>query len=352
MEEIINKPLIKRKRNRYWEIYISKVLKKISSKSGITSNAKQQLNSVLCQLSEIISTIVFNLTIYAKKKTIDTKEVLNAFRVMLPGELGKNVIEEGLKAVNSFKLNRSERNTNKYRNRQDKAGIIFPPSIAEKFLRNFGYYQIMVSSTAPVCFATAVQYIATNILLLAKNVTGLNRVRITIRDLELAVRNDKELNHLFVKRNIVFLGGGVVPYIHPSLLSKKLRKKVIKNVKNKTDNTLDKVSFVKKHRYRPGTVAIREIRKFQNLSNCLAFARLPFEKLVRSIITEQNPNTKMKVSKEVFTVLQYFIEQKMVELLRLTNDLAIHAGRVKITPEDIRLADYISNQGSSVKHSK
>ena len=57
-----------KKRNHFFEIYISKVLKQISPQNGITLNAKQQLNSFLCILLKEISSMVSELTKISKKK--------------------------------------------------------------------------------------------------------------------------------------------------------------------------------------------------------------------------------------------------------------------------------------------
>ena len=136
----------------------------------------------------------------------------------------------------------------------------------------------MVSKTAPICLAAALEYITCEILELASTSAKENkRIRITIRDLELSIRNDPELNQLFNKLNIKFLGGGSIPLIHPSLISKKYKRKLPK--KQSSENTIKKP-----HRFRPGTVSIREIKRLQKISNCLTFAKLPFEKLVRQIV--------------------------------------------------------------------
>ena len=84
----------------------------------------------------------------------------------------------------------------------------------------------------------------------------------------MGVRNNKDLNSLFIKENMSFLGGGVKPYIHVSLLKK--HKKQKKQEQKEGDK--------KKHRFRPGTVSLREIKKYQKLSNCLTYAKFPFEK--------------------------------------------------------------------------
>ena len=56
-EHIINK----KKKPHFFEIYILKVLKQISYNSSITSNSKQQINSLLCILSKCISKKIMNL---------------------------------------------------------------------------------------------------------------------------------------------------------------------------------------------------------------------------------------------------------------------------------------------------
>ena len=321
----------KKKKSRFFETYISKVLKQVSESNGITSNSKQQLNSALCLISRIIARTAITLTEMAKKKTMSDKEIKNALLIILPGQLAANAIIEGQKAVLHFEKDVNEKGTS----RQQKAGILFSPAIVEKFLRNFGYSKVMVTSQAPVYLAGALEYLTSEILENASvSAKDNKRIRINIRDLEMGVRNDTELNMFFTSNSISFLGGGVTPFIHPSLLVKKNRAK--KRPKNPTDG--DK----KKHRFRPGTVCIREIRRFQKISNCLTFAKFPFEKFVRQVVTTHN-TTPMKISKDVFIVLQYFIEQQITSLLRNANFAAIHAGRVKLLPVDIDFVHAISS---------
>lgn len=311
----------KKKKSRFFETYISKVLKQVADKNGITSNSKQQLNSALCIVARTISLVVTRLTEIAKKKTMSDKEVANTVRILFSGDLAENSIREGVKSVEKFSAEASKGSS-----RQGKAGIIFPPSIAEKFLRNFGYSKVMVTSTAPVFLAAVLEYLVAEILILAsKSATNNKRIRITIRDLQLSVGEDQELSTLFDKLNISFLGGGVVPYIHSCLITKKPRKKKTK--------TVDAAGVKKPHRFRPGTVALREIKKFQKMSNCLTFAKFPFERFVRQVVNKNN--TGMKISKDVFIILQYFIEQYVVGILKDANAAAIHAGRVKLMLTDI-----------------
>jgi len=341
MEEnknVINNKVVKKKKSHMFETYISKVLKQISPSNGITNNAKQQLNSILCHIIKHISMLTVKLTMAGKKKTISLKEVENSLTLVLFGKLLENSLKEGKKSCDNISNN--EKNINS--SRQNKAGIIFPPSLVEKFLRDFGSSNIMIGNLSPIFLASVLEYICFEILDLSVNYCKENKhIRITIRDLELSVRNDVELNNLFVKVNMSFLGGGVLPYIHSSLLNK-TKTKIKKKKNDEKENT---------HRFRYGTLAIKNIKKQQKLSNCLILSKSPFEKLVRSIF-KKNKIEFQKFSKDVFIVLQYFIEQYIVELLRNSNFLAIHSNRVKLIPYDILLYNSFINGGRENPYTK
>jgi histone H3 len=91
----------------------------------------------------------------------------------------------------------------------------------------------------------------------------------------------------------------------------------------------------KPHRYRPGTVALREIRKFQK-TTCLLFRKLPFYRLVREVMGDFN--TKLNIQAYAVLALQEASEAYLVGLFEDTNLCAIHAKRVTIMPRDIQLA--------------
>ena len=316
------KQVKQRKTMRYFETYISRVLREVSHENGIKSNAKQQLNSILCIICEEISKLCTRLTRMSKKKTLSVKEVDNAVRIIMVGELAKNSTMHGMRAVENFN------DTNcKHTSRQNKADIIFPPSITEKYLRNFEMSRIMVTGDSPIYLAAVMEYLCYEILDIACNITiEYKRKRISVRDLKLSIKNDFEINALFVNMGLSFLGGGVVPHIHPILFNKRCKKKKQYNI------PLDHTAPAKKHRFRPGTVALREIRKYQRSSNPL-FAKQPFDRLVRNIVNKCNP--EMKIGKDVFIIMQYFIEQYITDFLYTVGLASIHAGRVKIVSSDI-----------------
>merc|ERR1712182_105029 len=89
----------------------------------------------------------------------------------------------------------------------------------------------------------------------------------------------------------------------------------------------------KPHRYRPGTVALREIRKCQK-STELLIRKLPFQRLVREIA--QDFKTDLRFQSSAVMALQEASEAYLVGLFEDTNLCAIHAKRVTIMPKDIQ----------------
>ena len=91
----------------------------------------------------------------------------------------------------------------------------------------------------------------------------------------------------------------------------------------------------KARRYRPGTVALREIRRYQKTSELL-IQWMPFQRLVREIAQVHNPYLQFQSG--AILALQESAEAYLVGLLEDTNLRAIHAKRVTIMPKDMQLA--------------
>ncbi|KAI4601280.1 centromeric DNA-binding histone H3-like protein cse4 [Pestalotiopsis sp. 9143b] len=100
----------------------------------------------------------------------------------------------------------------------------------------------------------------------------------------------------------------------------------------------DPVPAGRKRRYRPGTLALREIRKLQN-STDLLLRKLPFSRLVREIALTFRPRDDgMRWQSQAIMALQEAAEAFLVHLFEDTNLCAIHAKRVTIMQKDIQLA--------------
>ena len=100
-------------------------------------------------------------------------------------------------------------------------------------------------------------------------------------------------------------------------------------------------SVKKPHRYRPGTVALREIRRYQK-STELLIRKLPFQRLVREIAQEFK--TDLRFQGSAVLALQEAAEAYLVGLFEDTNLCAIHARRVTIMPRDVQHARRIRGE--------
>ena len=115
------------------------------------------------------------------------------------------------------------KSTKKSQTKSSKAGLQFPVGRIGRFLKK-GRYAARVGAGAPVYMAAVLEYLCAEILELAGNAARDNKkTRIIPRHLQLAVRNDEELNKLLGK--VTIAQGGVLPNIHTVLLPKKTETK-------------------------------------------------------------------------------------------------------------------------------
>lgn len=92
----------------------------------------------------------------------------------------------------------------------------------------------------------------------------------------------------------------------------------------------------KPHRFRPGTVALREIKRYQK-SFELLIPSLPFARIVREL-TMYHSQLVSRWTAEALVAIQEAAEDYVVHLFEDTNLCAIHAKRVTIMPRDLQLA--------------
>eukprot|EP00002_Diphylleia_rotans_P015753 TRINITY_DN304_c0_g1_i6.p1 TRINITY_DN304_c0_g1~~TRINITY_DN304_c0_g1_i6.p1 ORF type:complete len:139 (+),score=31.19 TRINITY_DN304_c0_g1_i6:85-501(+) len=119
------------------------------------------------------------------------------------------------------------------------------------------------------------------------------------------------------------------------------RKQLATKAARKSAPSAASAGVKKPHRYRPGTVALREIRKYQK-STDLLIRKLPFQRLVREIA--QDYKTDLRFQTVAVAALQEAAEAYLVGLFEDTNLCCIHAKRVTIMPRDMQLARRIRGE--------
>lgn len=206
-------------------IYIKRVLKQVHPDHGITTNAAVQLNALLnvvgISIAKKASFLCGNEMTrdeLRQKKgagTCNSRSIQAGVRLILPGELAKHAVSEGTKAVTKYSSAPKGKGS-----RADKAGLKFSVARAEKLIRN--HHCGRVGGGASVYLAAVLEYLSAEFTELAGNAArDLKHLRINVRDLQLATRNDEELNKLsYVLGGWDWMGGGVLPNVHAVLLPK------------------------------------------------------------------------------------------------------------------------------------
>ena len=125
-------------------------------------------------------------------------------------------------------------------------------------------------------------------------------------------------------------------------------KKAAARMAKKGGQKAPKGGVKKRYRYRPGTVALKQIRQYQK-STELLIRKLPFQRLVREIASDseviKSPLCgKVRFQSAAIMALQEATEAYLIGLFEDSNLCAIHARRVTIMPKDIQLARRIRGE--------
>lgn len=92
----------RKSRKESFGTYIYKVLKQVHPDTGVSSKAMSIMNSFVNDIFERIAAEASRLVSYNKKRTISSREIQTAVRLLLPGELAKHAVSEGTKAVTKY----------------------------------------------------------------------------------------------------------------------------------------------------------------------------------------------------------------------------------------------------------
>ncbi|XP_022731946.1 histone H2B.5-like [Durio zibethinus] len=88
--------------NEAYKTYVFRVLKQVHPGMAISSKAMSVINSLMNDMFEKIAEEATKLSKYTERKTLSSREIQGAVRLVLPGELGKHAVAEGSKAVTNY----------------------------------------------------------------------------------------------------------------------------------------------------------------------------------------------------------------------------------------------------------
>lgn len=159
------------------------------------------------------------------------------------------------------------------------------------------------------------------------------------RNIFQAAEKTDAISSFFQSQGIVLAHAGVAQTgIHDALKPPTTAGENRKYTKRKGDTS--------KHRFRPGTVALRDITKYQK-SDKLMLQQAPFQRRVREAAGGYE-----RVSSKAFTILQSYIEASVVSLLHMANLIAINAKRQTVAVSDIEIAKMGCGQLKTHQYSK
>ena len=93
---------IRRRRVETFSIYIYKVLKQVHPDIGVSKKAMNIMNSFIHDTFDRIATEGSKLVRFNKRRTLSSREVQSAVKLILPGELARHAVSEGTKAVTKY----------------------------------------------------------------------------------------------------------------------------------------------------------------------------------------------------------------------------------------------------------
>ena len=348
------------KPSRSFATYIQKVLKQIHPDGGMSLQSMDTVDSILRYFAKLFARDARLLALDNDTKTISSREINTAVNLLFTKELASNAAAAGQKALDNYLLFESNRTSDKNSEssstmkapktmKQTKAGLLCSVSLVESHLR---YQGVNVGQGAPVYLAAVLEYLAAEILELSGLRARENkRTRIKVCDIYNAVENDPELHDLFQQNHLVLLGGGSVPNIDHRIIEAhetKSAKKLSRKAGTGTDGSVVK----NPHRYRPGTVALREIRQ-QQKSNRLRLCKVHVQKACKTVIEEHNDSGKqIMMSQEARVAIHYVVEQNIVAMFREANEWCLHADRTTLSERDLQMAirkvDVVEGSGESL----
>jgi histone H3 len=119
--------------------------------------------------------------------------------------------------------------------------------------------------------------------------------------------------------------------------AKKLQVEAVAGVKG------EMVKIRKKHRYRPGTVALREIRRYQKSTEKLV-QKLPMQRCIRELAQKASPGGEIRFNKLSLDAIHTAAEEFLIDNFKLASAIGCHGHKKTVSKKDLKLANAIINK--------
>lgn len=204
-----------------YKIYIQRILKSSHPNTGLSGGALDSLSEIVHSITRRLANNVNVLLSVSDKATLSAREASAAVKLTVPIGLSKGATAAGERAVSSYTRSVTEdANSGVKTSVTQRAGILVSVSRVGRLLRTASVSKRQGPSAA-IFIAAVLEYLLKEILDVAARLSiELKKVRITNRNILLAVRTNSDLNSLLPEHSTV-LAGGVVPHIDESLMNKK-----------------------------------------------------------------------------------------------------------------------------------
>ncbi|XP_059047790.1 histone H2B-like isoform X2 [Achroia grisella] len=211
----------------------------------------------------------------------------------------------------------------KAKSRSNRAGLQFPVGRIHRLLRN-GNYAERVGAGAPVYLAAVMEYLAAEVLELAGNAASDNKkTRIIPRHLQLAIRNDEELNKLL--SGVTIAQGGVLPNIQAVIMPPKTSGKAAKK-SGKAQKNISKTDKKKKKHKRKESYAI----------------------YIYKVLKQVHPDTG--ISSKAMSIMNSFVNDIFERIAAEASRLAHYNKRSTITSREVQTSVRLLLPGELAKH--
>jgi histone H2A len=217
------------KRKETFSTYVYKVLKQVHPDMSMSKAGMILMDNFCYDILEQICSRTSHLIINEKKINMTAAFVQKAVRSVVSGEFAKHAVSEGTLAITKFGNNpirfkkaTGGRTLDRIYSHSALAGLQFPVGRIRRLMKKGGYsihlggdfngFTTRLSKNAPVYLAAVIEYLCAEVLEVSGNAARDNkRCRIQPCHIQMAVRNDEELNNLFGQSKCHHISACAIP---------------------------------------------------------------------------------------------------------------------------------------------